>query len=144
MTDPLTPEKRSRHMAAIKGRNTQPERIVRSTLHAAGYRFRIHYNALPGRPDVAFPGRRKAIQVHGCFWHAHGCGGSHTPATRTEYWAAKFARNKARDARQLAEAKERGWDVMVVWECELKDKALPDRLRAFVGPTRLGQKGRPK
>lgn len=127
-------------MARIKRANTKPERIVRSALHRLGYRFRIQFKGVPGRPDVAFPGRRKAIQVHGCFWHQHpGCRHARIPATRRDFWKAKFERNRARDARQLAEAEQLGWEVLTLWECDIADDdALADRLTRFLGPTRGG------
>ncbi|WP_311268792.1 very short patch repair endonuclease [Sphingobium sp. WCS2017Hpa-17] len=93
---------------------------------------------VPGRPDIAFPRRRKIIQIHGCFWHAHErCAIFRMPKSRTEFWDAKFARNEARDARLEEAARDAGWDVLTLWECELKDEAgLIDELVDFLGPTR--------
>ena len=123
-------------MSRIRRAHTKPERIVRRTLHALGYRFRIQLPGIPGRPDVAFPGRKKAIFVHGCFWHAHeGCPLHHVPNTRRDFWEAKFRRNRERDERLIQAARHQGWDCMVVWECETELGTLPDRLREFVGPT---------
>jgi DNA mismatch endonuclease (patch repair protein) len=135
VADRLTPEERSAHMGRIRRSNTKPEWAVRRLLHKLGYRYRLQWNAAPGRPDVAFPKRRKIIFVHGCFWHQHtGCGVARVPATRREFWEAKFARNKARDARDLARAETEGWVPLVIWECEVKDKAyLQDRLIRFLG-----------
>jgi DNA mismatch endonuclease (patch repair protein) len=136
MADHLTAQERSAFMARIRGRDTKPELVVRRLLHALGYRFRLHHKALPGKPDVAFTKRRKAIFVHGCFWHGHdGCAFSHVPKTRPDYWSAKFQVNRARDARNLADLKSCGWDAVVVWECELRDETeLTARLSTFLGP----------
>lgn len=125
-------------MARIKRADTKPERIVRGLLHAMGYRFRLQWKAVPGRPDVAFPGRRRIIFVHGCFWHQHeGCRLAHVPSTRQAFWQDKFDRNRARDARDLARAQAEGWAVMVIWECETRDTdTLRKRLCSFLGPTR--------
>lgn len=127
-------------MAKIRRADTKPERVVRSLLHAAGYRFRLQWKAAPGRPDVAFPGRRRIIFVHGCFWHRHeGCPRASTPSTRADFWREKFARNRARDARDLAKAEAEGWSVLVIWECETKSADLLERLQAFLGPIRVGE-----
>jgi DNA mismatch endonuclease (patch repair protein) len=125
-------------MGRIKRANTKPEWIVRRLLHGLGYRFRLQWKPAPGRPDVAFPGRRKIIFVHGCFWHQHeGCQLAHVPATRRSFWEAKFERNRARDARDLGRAEAEGWHSLVVWECETRDVAtLANRLVAFVGATK--------
>lgn len=133
--DVFTPEKRSAVMAAVKGKDTKPEMRVRRLAHALGYRFRLHRKDLPGAPDLVFPGRRKVVFVHGCFWHGHDCArGAREPKTNTAYWRAKTARNVARDAAALAALEDAGWDTLVLWECALKDDALEDRLRAFLGP----------
>lgn len=136
MGDPLTPEQRSAHMARIRGKDTKPELAVRQLLHGMGYRFRLHRRDLPGRPDLSFPSRRKVIYVHGCFWHHHaGCALGHMPATRPEYWAEKFSRNQARDARNLSEIRALSWEALVVWECEVaRPAALAERLTGFLGP----------
>ena len=135
MPDRLTPAERSAHMARIRRVNTRPEMTVRSVLHRLGYRFRIQLKGVPGRPDVAFPRRRMAIFVHGCFWHAHhGCSIFKVPKTRTDFWLAKFERNRERDARLLIAAEAEGWQCLVVWECETRDKAaLAARLRKHLG-----------
>jgi DNA mismatch endonuclease (patch repair protein) len=141
--DRLSPEERSAHMGRIRRSNTKPERVVRTLLHAQGYRFRLQWNAAPGRPDIAFPGRRKLIWVHGCFWHQHeGCRLAHVPSTRREFWEAKFARNRVRDARDLKRAREDGWEPLIVWECETTEVSeLAERLAEFVGPTRQRDRG---
>ncbi|MFD1702847.1 very short patch repair endonuclease [Methylopila henanensis] len=128
-----TPERRSAVMRAVKGRDTGPEMAVRRAAHALGYRFRLHRKDLPGRPDLVFPSRRKAIFVHGCFWHGHDCArGARTPKTNADYWRAKIARNMARDERVKAELAALGWETLTIWECELK-RDLADRLAVFLG-----------
>jgi DNA mismatch endonuclease (patch repair protein) len=126
--------KRSEVMRSVKSKNTKPEMEVRSLLHRAGYRYRLHRKDLPGKPDLAFPARKKAIFVHGCFWHQHpGCRAADRPASNNEYWNAKLNRNVARDAANLAALENMGWKVMIVWECEIKDReSLMARLRRFL------------
>lgn len=125
-------------MARIRRSDTKPEKRVRSLLHGLGYRFRIQLKGVPGRPDVALTRRRVAIMVHGCFWHAHGCPSSNLPKTRTDFWAAKFAANKARDARLQQAAEADGWRCIVIWECETNDMTtLAARLRDELGPSRM-------
>ena len=135
MADLLSKADRSRHMAKIKRANTKPERVVRSILHRLGSRFRLPLADVPGRPDIGFRNRKKAIMIHGCFWHAHeGCRHSRIPKTRPEFWRAKFARNRERDQRLLREAEEAGWKVLVLWECQITDTpTLVERLEAFLG-----------
>jgi DNA mismatch endonuclease (patch repair protein) len=134
MADTLTPERRSALMRAIKAQDTLPERRVRSLLHALGDRFRLHRRDLPGTPDIVLPGRRCAVFVHGCFWHAHACRVGRTPVSRPEYGIPKLQANRARDARQAAGLEAAGWRVMVVWECALRDPdALARALRGFLG-----------
>ena len=127
---------RSRVMRAVKGTNTRPEQAVRSLLHSLGYRFRLHRRDLPGAPDIVLPGRKAVIFVHGCFWHGHGCKrGNRAPKANADYWAGKLARNMARDSRMRAELEALGWRVLVVWECEIRDKqALTGKLREFLDP----------
>ena len=120
--DVFTPEKRSEIMSRVRDRNTKPEMTVRRLLHGLGYRYRLHRRDLPGTPDIAFMGRKKAVFVHGCFWHRHeGCNKASTPKTRVKFWKTKFDENKRRDERKLSALKELGWKTMVVWECEIKD-----------------------
>jgi DNA mismatch endonuclease (patch repair protein) len=112
---------RSRNMAAIKGKNTRPEMVVRRGLHRRGLRFRLHRGDLPGRPDLVFPSRNIALFVHGCFWHAHaGCRYFKLPDKDRERWSQKLQGNRARDARNQSELISRGWRVIVIWECELR------------------------
>jgi DNA mismatch endonuclease, patch repair protein len=136
MADTLTPAQRSAHMARIKRSDTRPELVVRKLLHRLGYRFRIQLAGVPGRPDVAFPGRRKAIYVHGCFWHAHeNCPVSRVPKTHTEFWRAKFEANRERDRRLENSAREAGWSCLSIWECEVDDEGmLMETLEAHLGP----------
>jgi DNA mismatch endonuclease Vsr len=135
MADRLTPAERSAHMARIKRSDTRPELVVRRLLHRLGYRFRIQLKGVPGRPDVALPKRRKAIYIHGCFWHAHrNCAISRIPKTRTEFWMAKFERNRKRDRRLERAALRAGWDCLTIWECEIDDEEkLTRRLRTYLG-----------
>lgn len=108
-------------MSRIRGTDTGPEIALRSLLHRAGYRFRLHDRHLPGRPDIVLPRFRTVIFVHGCFWHRHaGCRNATTPGSRTEFWIRKFQGTVARDARKAAELEAAGWKVITVWECELK------------------------
>lgn len=133
--DHLTPDERSANMKRIRRADTKPEWAVRRLLHGLGYRYRLQWKAAPGRPDIAFPGRRKIIFVHGCFWHRHeGCRRATTPSTRADFWTAKFRRNIERDARNLERAAEEGWDALVIWECELRPvDSLEGRLTTFLG-----------
>ncbi|MCD9098215.1 very short patch repair endonuclease [Luteimonas fraxinea] len=115
-------ELRSRTMRAVRSKDTQPELIVRRLAHALGFRFRLHRKDLPGSPDLVFPARKKVIFVNGCFWHGHDCArGNRQPKTNADYWFAKIARNKVRDARALEQLRNTGWNTLVLWECELKD-----------------------
>jgi DNA mismatch endonuclease (patch repair protein) len=120
MADVHTPEQRSYNMAHIRARDTKPELLLRKALFSLGYRYRLHPATLPGKPDIVFPGRKKAIFVNGCFWHSHNCKyGQVVPATRPEFWATKRSATVARDARKNAELEALGWTVFTVWECEL-------------------------
>ncbi|MBY0331894.1 MAG: very short patch repair endonuclease [Acetobacteraceae bacterium] len=124
MVDRLTPEARSRNMAAIRGKDTAPELAVRRMLHAMGYRFRLHRSDLPGSPDIVLPRHGKAVFVHGCFWHQHkGCVHAPRPASRASYWLPKLAANVARDERTQRELRRLGWGVIVVWECQVRRDA---------------------
>ena len=132
--DTRTPRQRRRIMQAVKSRDTKPEMVVRRCLHARGYRYRLHRKDLPGRPDIVFAGRRKAIFVHGCFWHRHGCAKGQLPKSRLNYWKPKLEENVIRDKTRLEELDELGWQTLVVWQCELDDmEALATRLQDFVG-----------
>lgn len=138
MADTRTREQRRRIMQAVHGKDTGPEWIVRRLLHGLGYRYRLHPKDLPGKPDMIFPARRRAIFVHGCFWHAHGCRYGKPPKSRPLYWLPKLERNKARDAEKIAQLEALGWRALVVWQCETKDlRVLTGRLLGFLnsGPT---------
>jgi DNA mismatch endonuclease (patch repair protein) len=128
--DILTKKQRSAHMSRIRGKNTKPELVVRRMLHSMGFRFTLHNKKLPGTPDIVLPKHRRAILVHGCFFHSHvGCRLAYLPKTRRAFWRAKFMRNVARDTVVRKALKTIGWRVTVVWECETrKPKALSRRL----------------
>ncbi|MDO8380085.1 very short patch repair endonuclease [Phenylobacterium sp.] len=134
MTDVYGPEKRSAVMRAVKGKGTTPEMKVRRALTALGARYRLHRTDLPGKPDVVLPGRRLAIFVHGCFWHGHDCArGARVPKANRDYWVAKVARNRARDAASRDALLALGWRVETIWECDLKDgEALTARLETLL------------
>jgi DNA mismatch endonuclease, patch repair protein len=136
MTDVFAPEERAAVMRAVKARDTGPELKVRAMLRALGHRYRLDARDLPGRPDIVQRGRRKAIFVHGCFWHGHDCArGARQPKANADYWRAKIARNRARDEASLATLSSAGWACHVVWECALKDPAAAKAaLDAFLGP----------
>jgi DNA mismatch endonuclease Vsr len=137
MPFPDVPEVIRQRMSRIRKTGSKPEVRVRQLAHRLGYRFRINLRSLPGTPDIVFPGRRKAIFVHGCFWHQHeGCRHANKPRTRPDYWLPKLARNVDRDTRVSGSLRELGWSVLVIWECEIKDCAsLALRLKEFLGPT---------
>jgi DNA mismatch endonuclease (patch repair protein) len=122
--DTLSRERRSWNMSRIRGRDTRPEKIVRSALHRMGFRFRLHRRGLPGSPDIVLPRHRVAIFVHGCFWHRHPrCRFAYTPKSRLEFWSRKFEENKARDRRARRALRRQGWRVLTVWECQTEKPA---------------------
>jgi DNA mismatch endonuclease (patch repair protein) len=135
MADKLTPERRSENMRRIKSKGMKPEMVVRRMAHKLGYRFRLHRRDLPGKPDMAFVGKRKAIFVHGCFWHQHRyCREGRMPGSNETYWKPKLTRNVERDAANLAMLAMSGWRTLVIWECETKNIAtLKRRPRKFLG-----------
>ncbi|MBA5689148.1 DNA mismatch endonuclease Vsr [Duganella sp. LX47W] len=134
MVDTVSARRRSEIMGRVKGKDTALEMVVRRLVHGAGYRYRLHVANLPGRPDLVFPGRRKIIQVNGCFWHMHdNCPLSRMPKSRVDFWRTKLARNKQRDEENLAALTCEGWTVLTVWECEIRDvEGLLRRLEAFL------------
>jgi DNA mismatch endonuclease (patch repair protein) len=132
--DIVPPERRSEIMSRIRGKNTTPELIVRKLVYSMGYRYRLHYAKLPGKPDLVFPGRKKVIFVHGCFWHGHeGCKKATIPKTRVEYWKPKLEENKKRDREKQIELEDMGWDFLTIWQCELKDiEGLKKKIQSFL------------
>lgn len=135
--DTFTKEKRSEVMRKVRGRDTTPERKVRSLLHSMGYRFRLHRKDLPGKPDIVLPKYKSVVFVHGCFWHRHpsvDCKLSRLPKSRLEFWVPKLTRNRERDLLQQEMLTQLGWKVLVVWECELRSiEDLKLKLRNFLG-----------
>lgn len=110
-------------MSRVRSEDTRPEMKVRSVIHRLGFRYRLHRKDLPGTPDLVFPGRKKVILVHGCFWHGHRCRrGSRVPATNRDYWLGKIERNRARDRTARSELSARGWKSLVLWECQIRDE----------------------
>lgn len=137
MKDRLTKARRSWNMSRIKGKDTGPEKVVRSLLHRMGFRFRLHVKDLPGKPDIVLPRYRTVIFVHGCFWHRHrGCRNCTTPTNNREFWVKKLEGNAARDERHVSALRKLGWSVVVVWECETEKECFPDRLAARMAETR--------
>jgi DNA mismatch endonuclease (patch repair protein) len=130
VTDIVDQQTRSRMMSGIRGKNTKPELALRRALHARGFRFRLHSGKVHGRPDLVLPKHRAVVFVHGCFWHRHeGCRYATVPATRPEFWRAKFDANVARDNAIRTRLLEDGWRVATVWECALRK---PERLNNVV------------
>ena len=129
MTDILTKEKRSWNMSQIRAKNTKPEIVVRSILHKAGYRFRLHVSTLPGKPDIVLPKYKVVIFVNGCFWHHHlDCKYAYIPKSRQQFWLTKFSANTARQERVVNELKHLGWYVFLIWECEINSIDIFARL----------------
>jgi DNA mismatch endonuclease (patch repair protein) len=132
MADKWDTATRSRTMSRIRSRDTKPELVVRSLLHRQGYRFRLHRKDLPGRPDIVLPRYRTVVFIHGCFWHQHkACPAGHMPKSRQDYWEPKLARNVKRDAKHRRQLRAQGWQVLTVWECQIKrnPKKVLGRLR---------------
>ena len=127
MADTVSRETRSRIMASVSTKHTGPEKTLRSSLHGQGLRFRLHDSRLPGTPDIVFPAARVAVQARGCFWHSHGCPKSRPPTSRQEYWLPKLKDNRQRDARQDRRLRRRGWSVLVVWQCSIRDRRELER-----------------
>ncbi|MBV9083535.1 MAG: DNA mismatch endonuclease Vsr [Acidobacteriaceae bacterium] len=125
---------RSATMRAVRSEDTAPEMSIRRMLHALGYRYRLHDKSLPGKPDVVFAKRRKVVFVHGCFWHGHNCTrGARVPKSNIEYWTRKIARNRERHNSACERLHHAGWDVLTVWECELRNReAVAERVRTFL------------
>ena len=129
MADIKTKEERSRNMAAIRSRDTKPEMLVRRFLHGAGYRYRLHDRKLPGCPDLVFPSLRTVIFIHGCFWHGHeNCKYFRLPKSNEEFGHNKISRNIERDAKVRAELENQYWNIIVIWECDLKNKSRREEI----------------
>ena len=124
MSDIFNTFKRKKIMRSIKSKNTKPELVIRKLLFSKGYRYKIHDKKLPGKPDIVMPKRKVVVNVHGCYWHYHGCSRSNVPKTQTEYWVEKLENNKRRDFQNKRKLKKLGWKVIDVWECTLKKKNL--------------------
>ena len=136
--DTLTKAERSERMAKIRSKDTYPELRVRKVLSEIGYRYRVHYSAIPGRPDVAFPGRQKVIWVHGCFFHQHdGCALNRIPKSKLDFWLPKLKRNQERDIQSQEHLREIGWEYLIIWECRVGHaEELRETLIRFLGSTR--------
>lgn len=133
MTDNISPAQRSRNMRRIRGKDTVPEILVRRLVHGMGIRYRLHRKDLPGTPDLVFTSRRKVIFVHGCFWHQHNCSRGKRPSSNVKFWDAKLEGNLQRDKADVSSLKEKGWRVLIVWECEIKEPAkLSRRIESFL------------
>lgn len=133
--DKLAPERRSENMRQIRGKNTAPELAIRKLCREIGFTgYRIHRKDLPGKPDLAWVGRKLAIFVHGCFWHGHDCAeGIRKPKSNRDYWIPKIERNQQRDAENIAALRAAGWNVLVIWECEINEQGrLSKRLQRFL------------
>ena len=125
MTDIYTKDKRSKIMSNIGSVSTKPEIIIRKSLFSKGFRYRINYKKLPGKPDIVLPKYRTVIFVHGCFWHAHSnCKYSHLPKSNIEFWENKISSNINRDKNNIEQLVDLKWNIIVIWECEIKKKSL--------------------
>lgn len=133
-------EVRSHNMSRIRSTNSKPEESVRKYLFANGFRYRKNDRRYPGKPDIVLPKYKTVIFVHGCFWHMHDCGRFVWPTSNEEYWKTKIARNIERDESNVAALKQAGWNVLVVWECELKKKSAQSRLEKLVSEIRNNSK----
>jgi DNA mismatch endonuclease, patch repair protein len=138
VVDSLSPKERSEIMARVRSKDTRPEMRVRKLAFALGYRYRLHDRKLPGCPDLVFGPRRKVIFVHGCFWHRHAkCALSRLPKSRLDFWIPKLEGNKLRDQRNRRALARRGWKVLTIWECQLRDwERLNDKIRRFLDAKR--------
>jgi len=134
MADSLTVSQRSYCMSQIGGKNTKPEKIVRSIVYKLGFRYRLHYKKLSGKPDLVFPSRKKVIFVHGCYWHRHNCKkGKSIPITNKMFWKNKLDRNKERDKENKQTLRKLGWKILTIWECQIKNPAkLTEQINKFL------------
>lgn len=126
MVDTVSEKTRSRMMSGIRGKDTIPELLIRSGLHKRGFRFRLHYGQLPGKPDLVFPKYRAIILINGCFWHGHNCHLFSWPTTRTDFWRRKITANQVRDERNIVDCQRLGWRTLTIWECAIKGKRRMD------------------
>ena len=120
--DVVSPQKRSKMMSGIRGKNTKPEIIIRKALHKEGFRYKLHSRNLPGKPDIVLPRHKAVIMINGCFWHGHDCHLFKWPASRPDFWKNKIKENRNRDLKNLHQLGSNGWRIMVVWECSIKGK----------------------
>jgi DNA mismatch endonuclease (patch repair protein) len=141
MADRIPTPSRSRNMRHIRSKNTEPEIRIRRLLYKLGYRYRLHVGSLPGCPDLVFRGRRKIVFVHGCFWHQHqSCGDAHLPKSRIAYWHPKLKRNVERDAQNERSLKNKGWEILTLWACEIRDEQeVSVRLQRFLDGKNITQ-----
>ncbi len=131
--DTISKAARSALMARIRSKDTKPERVVRSILHGLGFRFRVHRNDLPGKPDIVLPQHGKIVLVHGCFWHGHSCILASKPKSNQTYWKGKIKTNRSRDRRVKRNLIKQGWVVLELWECEIrKETGLAKKLEVFM------------
>ena len=137
MTDKFSAEFRSEIMRRVKGKNTRPEIFIRRLIYCLGYRYRLYRKDLPGTPDLTFSSRKKIIFIHGCFWHGHDCKrGQRIPVKNNSYWVKKISKNKERFGNQINELDAGGWEVLVIWECEIKKSnysMLINKIKEFLG-----------
>ena len=126
--DNLSAEERSAQMGRVRSKDSKAELALRSWAHRLGYRFRLHRRDVPGQPDISIRSRRKAVFLHGCFWHRHDCpSGRRLPKSRVSFWTEKLEQNRRRDVETLRRLGELGWTALVVWECEMRDRAAVER-----------------
>lgn len=131
--DTLSPRERSERMSKVRSKNTKPELFVRRLLSSMGYRYRLHLRTVPGSPDIVFSRRKKAIFVHGCYWHRHSnCPNCRLPKSKLEFWKPKLEGNRKRDLKKQRELRNAGWQFLIVWECQLSKARLPERLKSFL------------
>ena len=138
MADNHTPEERSYNMSRIRSKDTKPEERVRKFLFAQGFRYRKNVRSLPGCPDIVLPKYKTVIFVQGCFWHMHDCGRFRWPASNQEYWEKKIRRNVERDVVNKQKLESMGWKVLIVWECELKEKNIDETMKAIISTVKQG------
>lgn len=121
-------------MSRIRNKDMKPEMVVRRLIYALGFRYQLHRNDLPGRPDIVFRGRRKIIFVHGCFWHQHsGCKNAHFPKSNLDYWRPKLENNVSRDQTNINQLKQIGWEILIIWECEISNTStLKSKITSFL------------